>query len=324
MAVPSAPAHIGNYSIVEQIGTGASSDVFLALEQKKFAAVAIKQLRKTCRTEPYRKLMANEVALIGKLQHQNIVRLLSAHLDDENGPYVVMEYVKGVPLDRHQHPDTLLPVQTVISVVEQIAKALQYIAGQGVVHRDVKPENIILMPDGRAKLTDFGCAIPSGTAGEMVAGSLAYMSPEQLEGEPLDERADIYSLGAVLYRLLCGKHTFEADSEFDARIAILNFPATPIGKHRQGLPPALVAVIDRALKKHRDARHANWGEFIRELGEAAHEIRMSDYDVDLYRGFSMSTQSVLSRFMSADRTFSRSVYSRSGFSRSSMPDSFAG
>ncbi|HZW24663.1 MAG TPA: serine/threonine-protein kinase [Gallionella sp.] len=324
MAVPSAPTHIGNYSIVEQIGTGASSDVFLALEEKKFVTVALKQLRKTCQSEPYRKLMANEVALVGKLQHQNIVRLLSAHLDDKSGPYVVMEYVKGVPLDRHQHGDTLLPVQTVISVVEQIAKALQYIATQGVVHRDVKPENIILMPDGRAKLTDFGCAISTGTAGEMVAGSLAYMSPEQLEGEPLDERADIYSLGAVLYRLLCGRHTFEADSEFDARIAILNFPITPIGKYRQGLPPALVAVIDRALKKNRDSRYVNWDEFIRELGNAAHEIRMSDYDVDLYRGFSMSTQSVLSRFMSTDRTFSRSVYSRSGFSRSSMPDSFGG
>lgn len=322
MAVPSAPTHIGNYSIVEQIGTGASSNVYLALEEKKFASVAIKQLRKTCQSEPYRKLMANEVALVGKLDHRNIVRLLSAHLDDQSGPYVVMEYVKGVALDRHQHGDTLLPVNTVISVVEQIARALQYIAGQGVVHRDVKPENIILMPNGQAKLTDFGCAIPTGTCGEMVAGSLAYMSPEQLEGQPLDERADIYSLGAVLYRLLSGRHTFEADSEFDARIAILNFPITPIVKHRQGLPPGLVAVIDRALKKNRGERYANWEEFIRELGDAAHAIRMSDYDVDLYRGFSMSTQSVLSRFMSADRTFSRSVYSRSGFSRSSMPDSF--
>jgi len=191
MAFPSAPTHIGNYSIVEQIGTGASSDVFLALEEKKFVTVALKQLRKTCRTEPYRKLMANEVALVGKLQHKNIVRLLSAHLDDQSGPYVVMEYIKGVPLDRHQHGDTLLPVQTVISVVEQVAKALQYIATQGVVHRDVKPENIILMPNGQAKLTDFGCAISTGTSGEMVAGSLAYMSPEQLDGEPLDERADI-------------------------------------------------------------------------------------------------------------------------------------
>jgi hypothetical protein len=119
--------------------------------------------------------------------------------------------------------------------------------------------------------------------------------------------------------IICGRHTFDADSEFDARIAILNFPATPIGKHRKGLPPALVAVIDRALKKDRSQRYANWDGFINELGEAVHAIRMSDYDVDLYRDFSMSTQSALSRFMSTDHDFSRS-----GFSRSSMPDSFAG
>ena len=317
MAVPAAPTHIGNYSIVEQIGTGASSNVYLAIEEGSFVSVAIKQLRKTCQSEPYRKLMSNEVALVGKLHHKNIVRLLSAHLDDRNGPYVVMEYVKGVSMERHQHDDTLLPINTVINVVEQVAQALKYIATQGVVHRDVKPENIILAPNGQAKLTDFGCAIASGTKGDMVAGSLAYMSPEQLEGETLDERADIYALGAVLYRLLTGKNTFEAENEFDARIAILNFPITPIGTHRKGLPEELVAVINRALRKHLPERHANWGEFIRDLGEAAHKIRMSDYDLDLYRGFSMPTQSVLSSYMSTDRDFSRS-----GFSRSVMPGSF--
>jgi serine/threonine protein kinase len=216
----------------------------------------------------------------------------------------------------------LLPINTVITVVEQIAQALQYIAGQGVVHRDVKPENIILMPNGQAKLTDFGCAIATGSGGEMVAGSLAYMSPEQLEGQPLDERADIYALGAVLYRLLTGKNTFEAENEFDARIAILNFPITPIGTHRKGLPEELVAVVNRALRKNLHERHANWDEFIRDLGNAAHKIRMSDYDLDLYRGFSMPTQTVLSNYMSTDRGFSRSGFSRSGFSRSIMPNSF--
>ncbi|HEX5364732.1 MAG TPA: serine/threonine-protein kinase, partial [Gallionella sp.] len=224
MAAPSAPSHIGNYSIVEQIGTGASSNVYLAIEEGNFVSVAIKQLRKTCQTEPYRRLMSNEVALVGKLHHKNIVRLLSANFTEKSGPYLVMEYIRGVSLQQHQHSDTLLPINTVISIVEQIAQALRYIAGQGVVHRDVKPENIILMPNGQAKLTDFGCAIPTGSSGDMVAGSLAYMSPEQLEGQPLDERADIYALGAVLYRLLTGKNTFEAENEFDARIAILNFP----------------------------------------------------------------------------------------------------
>jgi eukaryotic-like serine/threonine-protein kinase len=190
------------------------------------------------------------------------------------------------------------------------------------VHRDVKPGNIILTPNGIAKLTDFGCAIPVSEMGAAVAGSLAYMSPEQLDGERLDQRADIYSLGAVLYRMLTGRHTFEAETDFDARIAIMNYPITPITSYRKKLPAELITVIERALKKDKDQRYASWDEFIRDFGNAAHSIRMSDYDLDLYRGFSISTQSVLSNYMSSDRDFSRSNFSRSGFSRSTMPESY--
>jgi len=315
MAVTPPPLKIGNYSVVEQIGVGESSNVYLAIEEDKFFSVAIKQLRMTRQSEPYRKLLANEVELAGKLRHKNIARVLSTKLEEKNGPYVVMEYVKGVSLDHHQNDETLLPINIVLSVIEQIAGALQYIASQGVIHRDVKPENILLMPNGMAKLTDFGCAIPLGTSGDMVAGSLAYMSPEQLEGLPLDERADIYSLAATLYRLLTGKNTFEADNEFDARIAVLNFPAIPIRTYRKELPQELVRVIHRGLEKDLRNRYPDWPSFISELGNAAHKIRMSDYDMDLYRGFSMSTQSVLSRLMTTDHDFSRS-----GFSRSTMAD----
>jgi len=315
MSFPPSPLKIGNYSIVDQIGVGESSNVYLAIEEDKFSSVAIKQLRVTRQTESYRKLLANEVELSSRLHHKNITRVLSAKLEEENGPYVVMEYVKGVSLDHHQNDETLLPINIVLSVIEQIAGALQYIASQGVIHRDVKPENILLMPNGMAKLTDFGCAIPLGTSGDMVAGSLAYMSPEQLEGLPLDERADIYSLTATLYRLLTGKNTFEADNEFDARIAVQNFPAIPIKTYRKELPQDLVRVIHRGLEKDLRDRYPDWPAFISELGNAAHKIRMSDYDMDLYRGFSMSTQSVLSRLMTTDDDFSRS-----GFSRSTMVD----
>lgn len=313
MAFPPAPTHIGKYSIVEQIGAGESSNVYLAMEENKFASVALKVLRKNRQTEEYRKLLANEVALAGKLQHKNIVRILRSHLEDQDNPYVVMEYVKGVSLDQHQRTDMLLPISIVLSVIEQIAGALQYIAGQGVVHRDVKPENILLMPNGMAKLTDFGCAIPLGSSGEMVAGSLAYMSPEQLEGLPLDERADIYSLGATLYRLLTGKNSFDADNEFDARIAVLNFPAIAIQTLRKELPSELVRVIHRALEKDVHDRFPDWDAFNIDFGNAAHQIRMSDYDMDLYRGFSPSAQSIISGYLTASRQFSRS-----GFSRSTM------
>ena len=314
MATSPLPTHLGRYSIVEQIGVGASSNVYLAINNQTYASVAIKQLRETIKKEGYRRLLANEVALAPKLDHKNIVRFIRADLTEPSGPYTVMEYIKGESLDKHQYSDTLLPINTVLSIIEQVANALQHVAQQGIVHRDVKPENIMWMPNGMAKLTDFGCAIATGQSGAMVAGSLAYMSPEQLEGHPLDERADIYSLGATLYRLLTGKNSFTADNEFEARVAVLNFPAQPIRSHRSELPDRLVAVVHRALEKDENRRFQNWAEFIHEFGEAAHEVRMSVQDYDVNRGFSSSTQSAISTQLSVSRQFSRS-----GFSRSMMP-----
>lgn len=311
MAVNSNPAHLGNYSIVEQIGTGASSNVFLAIEAQTYASVAIKQLRKTTQSEVYRKLLANEFEFLGKLRHKNIVRLMGADFGEQTGPYLVMEYVRGTSLIQHQYADALLPINKVLSLVEQVARALKYCAEQGVVHRDVKPENIILMHNGMTKLADFGCAVRTGSGGNMVAGSLAYMSPEQLEGSALDERADIYSLGAVLYRLLTGKNTFDVDNEFDARIAVLNFPAVPIEHHRKELPEELVAVINRALEKDANLRFPDWETFLGVFGEVAQKINISEVDLDVYRGFSPSTQSAISSYLSASRQFTRSSFSRS-------------
>ncbi len=314
---PSTPLRIGQYSIVRQLGEGATSNVYLGITDVSMVSVAIKQLRKGCQSDLHKAMFASEVELGRRMDHKNIVRVQDADLNAKSGAYLVMEYINGVSLEQHENSDMLLPLDTVVSVIEQIAGALRYAANMGIVHRDVKPGNIILMPNGTAKLADFGCAIPVSKMGAVVAGSLAYMSPEQLEGEPLDQRADIYSLGAVLYRLLTGKYTFEADSTFDARTAILNFPVTPIEKYRKKLPQELIAVINRALQKNTRDRYPNWDDFLREFGDAAHIIRMSDYDMDMYRGFSMSTQSELSNYMAADREFSRS-----GFSRSTMPESY--
>ncbi len=309
------PIRIGKYSIVRPLGEGATSNVYLAMHEDTLAMVALKQFRKVFQSDVHKKMFLTEVELGKKMQHKNIVHVLDADLQEKSGAYLIMEYAHGESLDQHESADSLLPIKTVLAVVDQIAHALSYAADLGIVHRDVKPANIILQSNGTAKLTDFGCAVPAKELGSTVAGSLAYMSPEQIEGQPLDQRADIYALGAVLYRLLAGKNTFEADNPFDARIAILNFPIIPIKNYRKELPQKLVTVIERAMKKDVAERYATWDEFIHDFGEAAHEIRMSDYDMDLYRGFSMSTQSVLSNYMSASREFSRS-----GFSRSAMPD----
>ena len=222
MSASAPPVRIGSYSIVRKIGEGATSNVYLAVRDESYVSVALKQLRKGCQTDLHKAMFANEVEFGRRMHHKNIVHVLDADLKDPNGAYLVMEHVNGVSMERHENTDNLLPIIKVVSAIEQMADALRYAASMGIVHRDVKPGNIILMPNGIAKLADFGCAIPTRKMGEVVAGSLAYMSPEQLEGEALDQRADIYSLGAVLYRLLTGRHTFVADNQFDAHIAVLN------------------------------------------------------------------------------------------------------
>lgn len=313
----SQPLRIGAYSIIRQIGSGATSDVYLAMRDDSYSTVALKQFRNVFHSEWHRDMFLSEVEFGQKMHHKNIVHVLEADMNEKSGAYLVMDYVNGASLDQYEYADNLLPIKTVVSIIEQISGALSYAAELGIVHRDVKPANIILSKNGTAKLTDFGCAVPRNVIGTLIAGSLAYMSPEQLEGEALDQRADIYSLGAVLYRLLTGKNTFEAENNFDARIAILNFPIIPIQTYRKELPGALIAVIKRAMQKNVQERYANWDEFRREFGTAAHEIRMSELDLDMYRGFSMSTQSVLSGYAATDRQFSRS-----GFSRSTMPETF--
>lgn len=310
MSVPAAPTRIGKYSVIRQIGAGATSNVYL-VQDDAFATVALKQLGRVAQGDLHKQMFLAEVELGQRLHHKNIVHVLGADLQEKSGPYLVMEYINGNSLDHFDDVDHLLPLNTVLSVAAQIGNALRYAASLGVVHRDVKPANIILMPSGQAKLTDFGCAIPAREAGSIVAGSLAYMPPEQLEGKPLDQRADIYALGAVMYRLLTGKHTFEADNNFDAQIAVLNFPAIRIEKQRKGLPPDLIRLIHRALEKDAAARYPDWEAFLRDLGNVTHAAQMWETDVDLYRGFSASTQRVLSNVMAHDRTFSRSSFSRS-------------
>jgi serine/threonine protein kinase len=307
----SSPKRIGKYSIIRQLGDGATSRVYLGMRDGSLAIVAVKKFKKVFQSDVHKKMFQTEVELGKKMQHKNIVQVMEAHLTEQTGAYLVMEFAKGVSLDQHDGENKLLPIKTVLSVIEQIANALRYAAGLGIVHRDVKPANIILMPDGTAKLTDFGCAVPSKELGSTVAGSFAYMSPEQIEGQPLDQRSDIYALGAVMYRLFTGKNSFDADNPFDARIAVMNFPITPIETYRKDFPPALTTVIERAMKKPPAERYADWDEFLRDFGEAAHATRMSDDDTDLSRGFSMSTQSILSQNVDADQEYSRSVFSRS-------------
>lgn len=267
---------IGDYSIVREIGAGATSNVFLGIHVKTLSAAAIKQLSPQFTSPSHRQMFATEASLCGKMDHPNIVDMYGAVMDAPDSPYLIMEYINGNSLDKYDTPDTLLPIETVIDVMRQSAEALAYASNLGIIHRDVKPGNIIIRKDGRVKIADFGCAITSEPNSRVVAiaGSLPYMSPEQLEGRPLDHQSDIYSLGVVFYRLLTGHYPFAMGDDQTAKTyarKILNTKHAPISSHRKDVPVEIAKFVDRALQKKLADRHASWNEFLDHLHRASQE-----------------------------------------------------
>lgn len=262
---------IKTYKIIRMLGRGATSNVYLGANKTSLKLVAIKKMRPECSIGVQHKMFAIEASLCGKLKHPNIVSLIEANSSDADNTYIIMEYVEGESLEKFSTPDNLLPVETVMDIIRQSAEALNYAFQMGVIHRDVKPANIILRVDGLVKLTDFGCALlfDSDTTQIAGAGSLSYMSPEQISGVGLNHQSDIYSLGAVLYRLLTGRNTFNAADNYAAINQIINHPHIPIEIHRVGLPKELIRITDRALQKNLKDRYQNWKEFLSDLYAAS-------------------------------------------------------
>jgi len=262
---------IKTYKIIRILGRGATSNVYLGADKTSLKLVAIKKMRPECSIGVQHKMFAIEASLCGKLKHPNIVSLIEANSSDADNTYIIMEYVEGESLEKFSTPDNLLPVETVVEIVRQAAEALNYAFQMGVIHRDVKPANIILRVDGLVKLTDFGCALlfDSDTTQIAGAGSLSYMSPEQISGVGLNHQSDIYSLGAVLYRLLTGHNTFNATDNYAAINQIINHPHIPIEIHRVGLPKELIRITDRALQKNLKDRYQDWKEFLSDLYAAS-------------------------------------------------------
>ncbi len=270
------PALIGKYRIKARLGEGATSEVFLAYDPFRGQDVAIKRVRRNLLEEDARethfqqRFFAAEAALVGRLNHPNVVQILDA-VDDPAAPYLVMEYVKGVTLRRYCRADALLPLATVIEIGFKCAMALGYVFRQGLIHRDVKPANLMVTLDGErideVKITDFGSVFNLGADHTQVfrVGSLAYMSPEQLDGDALDCRADIYSLSAVLYHLLAGRPPFDAQTQPAIMNQIYNGTPPPLATLREGVSAQLQGLIERGLAKRREDRPASWDEFSQAL-----------------------------------------------------------
>ena len=285
LVAPPLPERIGKYLVKSKLGEGATSEVFLALDPFRNQQVAIKRVRTGLLADSrelhfQQRFFAAEAALVGQLQHPNVVQILDAVLDDV-APYLVMEYVPGVTLRRFCRADALLPLAQIVEIAFKCAMALGYCFRQGLIHRDVKPANLLAVLDGDrivdVKITDFGSVFNTAADHTQVhrVGSLAYMSPEQLDGDPLDCRADIYSMAAVLYHLVAGRPPFDAQQQQAIMHQIFNATPPPLATLRENVPPRLVSLIERSLSKDRDKRPRDWDEFASELSQLATDRQLS-------------------------------------------------
>ncbi len=262
---------IGKYQIIKELGHGATSTVYLALDPFNNQQVAIKLFshdvtKHTAISKAFRKQLATEAALAGKLSHPHIVKIYDAVIDsDEN--YMVMEYVEGETLERYAEVDHLLSLGRISEIVYKCCKALEYAQYQGVIHRDIKPANILIQGESDIKISDFGAAVIESQQTTQVSGvgSPAYMSPEQIKELTLSHQTDIYSLGVTMYRLLTGKLPFVGANNYSMIYQIMNIEPPPPSTFRPEIPPALDAIVMRAINKDLAQRYQTWDEFARDL-----------------------------------------------------------
>jgi serine/threonine protein kinase len=281
--IPELPAQIGKYRVLRKLGEGATSEVYLCHDDFHDRDVAIKRVR-VASGDPtdgrYSERFFNaEAALVGRLQHPNVVQIFDAVVDPEEA-YLVMEYVHGSTLRPYCRADQLLSLELIVEIGFKCAMALGYVYRQGLIHRDVKPANLLVVLNNGAitdvKISDFGSVLNLAADVTQVyrVGSLAYMSPEQLDGGTLDCRADMYSLGAVLYHLIAGRPPFDAQVQSAMMNQIYNQTPSSLTTMRSGLAPAVDEVIQRALAKNPTMRYENWEEFAQALSSliANHEV----------------------------------------------------
>jgi len=274
--------HIGKYPVVREIGTGATSRVYLARDPFAERDVAIKvflfdQSADETQERMKHKAFVAEASLAGKLNHPHIVDIFDAVVEPGRS-YLVMEYVPGTTLEAHADVSTLLPVAKVVEIIFKCIRALEYAWRHGVIHRDIKPGNILLSQAGETKVSDFGASFQQRlqhTTQISGVGSPAYMSPEQVRLEPLTQQTDIYSLGITMYRLLTGRLPFTASTQPALTYAILNTEAQRPAKLRPELPGLLDAIVMKALEKDPAARYQSWLDFGKDLSQAFGSLRMA-------------------------------------------------
>ena len=274
------PASIGRYQILEELGRGAHGAVFRALDPMIERHVAVKTISLALDPsdrEEFRRRFLKEAKAAGRLNHPNIVTVFDAG-EEQGFAYIVMELLSGVSVRDMLPPGKPMPAQLWLSIATQVADGLGSAHAAGVVHRDIKPGNIVVGGDGRVRITDFGIArvggSTTGTQGGMIFGSPRYMSPEQIQGFAVDPRADLFSLGTVMYEMATGRAAFGEDTTDLAtlmRAIVRAEPARP-SSIAAAVSPELESVILRALAKRPEDRFRTAAELAQALREAAKPI----------------------------------------------------
>jgi serine/threonine-protein kinase len=256
----SAKPTFGRYEIIREIGRGAMGTVYLARDPKINRDVAIKTLA-YAEVEPaelaeVKMRFSREAEAAGKLSHPNIVAIYDVG-EEHDMAYIAMELLTGETLTRYCQKENLLPTPRVLAVIADVTAALEYAHHQGVVHRDIKPANIMMLADGRVKVTDFSIAQvvdASQTRTGVILGTPSYMSPEQVNGKRIDGRSDLFSLGIVAYELLTGARPFKGESMSAIMWAISHSKHPPLAQVASDTPACVQAIVNRLLAKRMTKR----------------------------------------------------------------------
>ncbi|MGH9362232.1 MAG: serine/threonine-protein kinase, partial [Thermoanaerobaculia bacterium] len=269
---------VGRYRILGFLGAGAMGEVYLAEDPHIERKLAIKTVRLAGRpqeVEERTRRLLREARAAGRLIHPHVVTLFDAG-EAEGMLYLAFEFVEGSDLAARLETSAL-SLYEVMRIVRETAEALDFAHRHGIVHRDIKPSNILLDSGGRVKVADFGIAKVTGQSTELtvagsVMGSPQYLSPEQIRGDELDGRSDIFSLGVLLYELLSGKRPFDGDTITTLVYQILHQDPPPISSLRGDLPPRVEKLLDGMLAKDREERLATAGQVAEELAAIEREL----------------------------------------------------
>lgn len=261
----------GRYRIESEIGSGGMSTVYLAFDQTLERTVAIKVLAREISQDPSAlERFRREARTVAQLSHPHVVMVIDAGDDDER-PYIVFEHVTGETLKERISRVGRLPVSEAVAYAIEIGRALEAAHERQLVHRDVKPQNVLIDEEGRAKVTDFGIArnleldgLPLTAAGRVI-GTTDYVSPEQALDHEVTGQSDVYSLGIVLYEMLIGDVPFKAESKMDVAIKHVREELPDVQKRRPEVSAALAAIVERATAKELANRYRSAAEMVRDL-----------------------------------------------------------